>query len=64
VVTSTDSSGNFSAEVPVSVPAPAYGNQISVQATFESYAHRRVGGKKVTCEPGGALYPAWYGVGS
>lgn len=63
VATTSTGDGRFSAQVPITVPSSSSGNEISVRAAFETYEHRRVAHKKVTCEPGGPLYPAWYPVG-
>jgi hypothetical protein len=65
VVTHSDGNGEFSAKVPVTVPArrtpPA---QLSVLASFSKQVTRKIGGKRVACESGGELHPAYQPVGA
>jgi hypothetical protein len=65
VVTRSDAKGDFSAQVPVTVPdhrtQPA---EIGLTATFTDTTTRRVRGAKVSCVPGGELRPTYQPVGS
>lgn len=64
VVTRSDGGGNFSAKVPVTLPAnrtqPAL---LSIIASFDG-ATRRIKGQRVNCEPGGELRPTYQAVGT
>ncbi len=63
VETRSDASGNFTAQMPIALPAGLQDVALSVSPRFDQNVNRKVNGKRVGCQPGGLLRPDVQSIG-